>query len=750
MKNKFSAASAALALAFAAPLALAQSAPTSGAYTTDPTNSYVQDQVLQSINTVNSIMCIMTSMRPEMKVNASPYLALIDDNKCNEKGGAGETSNTGANAAVNYIKAVVKPTRSGSNPLGIHAWLTLTNDFGDVQAYADASITRGPSTSRPNGEFALRYSGYLAATPTTKVMQGNLSSNGSTLEFYEATTNPSNQAAYSTALTLTQSGTESGSGRLREDYTGSPIDATFAYNSTHFLRKSGAAGTQQCFSRSLAEADTSVWRYGVYTADGSRHDLSNPGFQVTYGTGANTYYGFASYYGIYLPSEAMTAIKLAGNTGTVSRPSTTGGTATNYTLGITGGRLTKMTKRSTTLDSIKGMPLRVWLSGATGETKIVWDGSTFQKKEIITCGQTGCGSADTTGTLSASDLRGLAMLALHGHSETLGGGFSVNVPTPTGSFSGSTTVTYRTTAVVPAATAANLTLVCVSECPGTTTEMGTPATVHKTVGTSIYNWGPVVIANAKTYVFDANGLMHFGTVATANKVDASGITLTGNNQWGVRSGTMAVSTSNAIKCDSLGGATATTHICPHLINDLAETYTWETGKNPWNWNITLTNQSTSQAVAFDAPAKLEVTLSTSNSSLPTGDTRIGAKLFLDFNGFGQLNGIPGRCYNPATNVKGPCDGVTHTMYAPDFSLKNGAEVTDGADPTKKYFIKQLDQEIRFAGKLATACNSLSSALTAASTATLPVATGTDAKTTIGANAPTLTSSAPAVIHGVVQ
>jgi hypothetical protein len=206
--------------------------------------------------------------------------------------------------------------------------------------------------------------------------------------------------------------------------------------------------------------------------------------------------------------------------------------------------------------------------------------------------------------------------------------------------------------------------------------------------------------------------------------------------------------SSSVKCDVGGGSSATTHYCPHLINNADETYQWETGHQPWNWTINLVNQSTSQAVTFDPPTKLTLTLSTTNSTLASSDTKIGSKLMLDFNGFGQLYGIPGRCYNPATNEKGPCGSGSYTNYAPDFSLKAGATVTDAANTT--YYIKPLDQEMRFGRKSLSDCSGLSAALTAASTATLPSSTGTNARDSIGATAPTPLVDAPAVIHGVVQ
>ena len=70
-------------------------------------------------------------------------------------------------------------------------------------------------------------------------------------------------------------------------------------------------------------------------------------------------------------------------------------------------------------------------------------------------------------------------------------------------------------------------------------------------------------------------------------------------------------------------------------------------------------------------------------------------------------------------------------------------VTDG---TTSYFIKPIDQEIRF-GKVA---DSFCDGLTLPTTAVLPAANvAVDPKVTIGTK-PTPRVAAPAVVHGVVQ
>jgi hypothetical protein len=263
------------------------------------------------------------------------------------------------------------------------------------------------------------------------------------------------------------------------------------------------------------------------------------------------------------------------------------------------------------------------------------------------------------------------------------------------------------------------------------------------VGTSIRNWGPVLISDAKTYVFNSGGMMFLSNTSSANNaIDASEFAnskLTGNNQYGLRTGQLVSASENAAKCDANGAAnTSGNYLCPHLFNQLNDIYEWETGVKPWNQYATLSRGGS--VVAFDRPKRLTIALATSNSTLGSADAKIGSKLLLDYNGFGDLWGIPGSCYDPATNARTPCSN--NTRYAPDFSLKQGAIVSDGAT---NYFVKPIDQEIRF-GKVN---DSFCSGLTLPTSATLPSAsTGTNPRVTIGPK-PVVTS-APAVIHGILQ
>src|ERR1700730_14487758 len=102
------------ALASSCLLGTAQAAPSStSAYVTDPKSEYVADSTADSISSLNMILCIFGSMGAGSMVNAGPYIALVDMNKCDSK-----AASSSAAGATNYATAVLNVNRtSNSDPM---------------------------------------------------------------------------------------------------------------------------------------------------------------------------------------------------------------------------------------------------------------------------------------------------------------------------------------------------------------------------------------------------------------------------------------------------------------------------------------------------------------------------------------------------------------------------------------------------------------------------------------------------------
>lgn len=755
--------------------------PTSGAYVTDPQREWVQDRLSEEIGMPNMIMCFLGALRIDEMVNEGNYIALVDMEKCESsqrgKDDSGSTS-TGASSAVNYTSVVVNSTRASSTaPMYGNAWFVPPDGGGGTpeRIFARATVTESPSDTNPNGVFSVSFCGVPAdrANPLAgdcDTFLGRLTGDASGLSFAENGSRGDGgpPQPYTTRLTISRDAT-SGSGRIASTFGGSPtVDMGFIFDANYFER--GSAEPGQCFSRNRDGAKYSTWRYGVYKTDGTRLELANPGFPIqasadmdSDGT-AETYWGGAGFWGVFLPDGVLSRVS------TVTRKTPGSAIETTYDLTKAGGKLYRMTKVAGVLDDIKGQPLMFFLpanvvAGDTtgGQYEVNWDGAQFVAvRKQDTCGPGGCTWTDLTGAttvVTAANLRANAgwMKALQGWSQSAGGELRIDVPT-SGEFLAGTVIAKRTRDVVVPGSAA-LTLACTNRCPkgalvADDFSTGTPfqtITVSDWGGSgtkvvsSEHSFEPVLTTNVIGYTFDT--VLRSG----ADAVDASALSgLSGQYQHGLQSGRLLDVNSTSYTASLCESGTAYSpspsgnSLCPWLVDDADEYFTYETGSNPWNQYVGLSSGGT--PVVFDPPTNFTLDVSTTNTTLLSGDPLIGSKVQLDYNGFGELHGIPGQCVDRDTNEPVTCGVSSNNRWVPEFSIRDGAELTKGAET---YYVKYLEREMRF-GRVdsATYCGSLD--LTTAIAATLPGAPSTadDPRGDMGAE-PTVTD-APKVIHGVVQ
>jgi hypothetical protein len=553
--------------------------------------------------------------------------------------------------------------------------------------------------------------------------------------------------------------TTAGSGRIKvsERSGAAAADWKFAYDAAHFRRAGNDNGNDQCFDRSFANADKTAWRYGVYSADGSRLER-NSGFPIK----AGNVYGYVGYWGLWLPGSAT----LADGT-TVTRYSYGGGaqpSAADYVLVNKDGRMKKQVKHQTTLDGIQGVPINFWVnqdfvdSGGTPRTagtnlEIRWIGSQF----VITGVQTQGGqtTSDTAGhTLPPALLA--ASWNINSWSPSLGGSVTIVTRDLSGAYlapSPTSAVTYRAESVVAPGSAdwpANLH--CVSDCPvggsaftaGMNGVGGSPyASVQASDwngGThqvsSQFNWSPIAAASVLNYSADAaSGLL----TAVGGSVAWTAATAPGNAQYqnGFQSGRLVDDAGLAsLACGAQGG-TGSGWYCPNKVDEVATTYVWETGPNSWN-RFSGLRASGGGFVSFDPPLQLAYAVPGSVSA-----GYAGANLVLQYNAFGELNGIPGQCVDPVTNGVVPCDNSGANRWVAAFVIPEGSAVYDGATA---YYVKPLEQELRLKRVAGAACTGLP--LPTITDSDLPGAASFADPRAIGA-VPTV-SGAPRVIDGVVQ
>jgi hypothetical protein len=219
---------------------------------------------------------------------------------------------------------------------------------------------------------------------------------------------------------------------------------------------------------------------------------------------------------------------------------------------------------------------------------------------------------------------------------------------------------------------------------------------------------------------------------------------------GVMSGRLFANLSDAQCPDNANPA----DYCDYQVNSASVYYVWQTGSSSWS-QFAAIKDNTGSFVHFDAPLQVDFTV-------PTGaayGTYSGTSLVLQYNGFGDLWGIPGSCVSGTTNLPVDCS-TQNSRYVPAFVIpydptattQQGIVTTTSNGVTTKYLAKWLQREIRFAVKEASVCSN--DQLQVPVNAQLPAAAGLRDPSSSGSDIflgaePTVTG-APRVIQGDVK
>ena len=786
MKNRYQIVVIAGYFAFAASAA----PPTTGAYVSDPQSEYVQDQTSEGINQANNILCYMANTRPDAMVNLGKYVAFIDESKCNSsKADASSSSSEGGGSSTTYTRMSLTSTRSSSTSAQIskgHAAVTFGSGGGQsgtpAYVYVYGSATGAPTTTNTNGVLSMNLAAIPVTGSTAKIMRGKISTSASGIEFsWISSGGGGGNQNYRLAVSGTDS---SGSGVIQyPDSSNVTSTLTFGYNATKFCRNDGTNTT--CFNRAKSEASTSVWRYGVYSdGTGARYDLTQPGFPVKNNTTGE--YGYASYWGIWFPTAVTDGATL------VSLDTT----PVTYTVSKTGGRLTKYTLVTKTLNDVKKVPFNFMpqttttvtggnlTAGGNTQYEMYWDGSSFVASAQMVCGSSGCfrQMLTTNLTITPAQLSAASSMSVGGNtnksgvngwSQALGGNLMIPAATLEHATPGSQNIRYNTQAVVsPGDTTVPATLKCARDCPTvagyqtlTTANATNNSTSPYTTGTK-QKGGGTASADVVTYTWDGSNytLKQNGvtTAITNSLLTATGISLSSYPRYsgGIRSGALVDATGTAWSAGgSMDCQTGGQYFCDFKANSLTTFYVWENGTNDYQ-SATFLKKTDNTFLSFTPPQ---------SASFQVPDTSkygefAGANMNLQFNGFGNLFGIPGKCFRMSDNAEANCSSTTR--YVPAFSIpENSAtsalgKVTIG-DATK--WIKYLDREIRFKkdGVVGTSGYTLPSDITLGSASSLPAAlslTGADTEDPSNSSNSNYAGSvqasdflkSPSVIHGVVQ
>lgn len=638
---------------------------------------------------------------------------------------------------------------SNADPMIAKIWLSVPEQQqgGTTNVYAYLSATQSPATAPPYGAFRLDYIGEVAGNVQ---FNGYIDSNTpGVIKFLET-----GQGSSNTSLAMSASTTTSGSGTMVVGTNGgggggSPVTLDFAYNPSYFHRNDGT--NDECFDRSLADASIAVSEYGTYNAnDGTRVDQANPGFPVLATYGGSPYYGFANYWGINfegldIPDGTPIAALTVGD----QRP----GNTTNYALSKVGGKLTKWTEVSATLGALDGIPFTYSgdLTGVTSGNSTVtgvnnwvmrWSssGADFTVVGIQNCNNDGCvtSAVNPVATVTAAAFN---TIPVSGYANSYGG--NINVP-PTGAphASGDAVFYYNQTTVVPGSAA--LTLYCLSQCPTGAQLAGYSSATLTTPfanGTDTQWFSAPSAANTVSYTFGAGGLIDTAGAPVILELASQYPSGSPYAQNGIQTGWLVDSPLSNANCPA--GMPAGSVCQP---GNPATYYSWQTGANQWNQSLWLTTGG--RVVPFDPPQNIPFTV-------PTGrayGSYSGSPILLQFDGFGNLQGIPGYCVSPVNNSVEDCS-VSGSNYVPMFSLADGTTMTLpslSGSTTTPLIIKALQGSILLAslGSGAAQCSSMTLTPLALPSGGLHDPSNPSDSEYLGAM-PVVTA-APQVIDGVVQ
>jgi hypothetical protein len=700
--------------------------PATSDYFADTTSVYVNERSTESFSTINQILCMVRQTRYDAMTNRGPYLALVDESLCSRSDGTETTNQSSGSTATSYMSWVTDSYRaSDTSPQIVRYWITFSEDSGgSILLFARMTVTESAETAPPYGLFKIDFqmvdpATYIEFFRGVLVAEKNPSTGQAVLKW--ASNDPDLTEIESSTLVKDPNGT-TGHGTVLTVNSGSGAPTTadrfdIAYNDTLFRRHDTEdfdGSLDICLDRT--NFNESSWSYGLYNeSDGSRFNL-NSGFSIKVGGE----YGWIGYWGVWLPDGVT-----LNNGQTVYQHDFQTETDTPYTVFQAGGKLKKHMKNQLPLADIKNVPLYWWDFAANAYYTVIWTGSAFTKTakqdpsgywQICTAGNSLCGGGagpwdmDLT-TLNSSDLYFYSQ-ALSGQvrvplSAAAPGTCSydfINNVTDCGPFNGllpatknATPVIFYTENIVYPGEAVPATLACFDNCPqpadasgisptanplpfyltwnpatGTSTEHGysfAPSTMLLMDGLN-----PVVLASIDTALFDPN------------------------YQWGVTTGALfepTVPNLGLLACDWDASL-----ICGWKAwSELPVFYTWETGPNAYN-QLTALRNSAGNFVKFDPPLQVQYVHNASAFTTPSpADLKYdGVTFYLEYNGFGSLQGIPGVCIDPDTGAQASCG--PNTWWVPEFLIPGMqadgtlTEVFIGGDLTKPLIVKALQIEQR--------------------------------------------------------
>lgn len=473
-----------------------------------------------------------------------------------------------------------------------------------------------------------------------------------------------------------------------------------AYDPDNFLRED-SNGDLVCLDRN--DYDESAWRYALYDEEGNRIERFS-GFPIKYRDDmGNDIHGWIGYHGIWLPGDIKPN---HGDQVTRANYGPEEIEEESYSVFISSGRLKKFTRVELTLGDIQNIPLNSYEDGVY--YRIKYDGTNFNKVGIF-----GDGYIPEEIPPTPMDLSNMEWTELSLWSSALGGSIQIKLApeaceqnSETNKFSCSVTpdaqvVFYREETVFPQDLGEELTFACFDQClnpEANAEESPFYANTNWETGGETLNYQDTAPANAEyyTYTFDKERMILMingkDVVHTQNS--------TGQYQDGsFQSGPLFAPTPENLEKLACEFEFSGEMTCAwQAYNKLEVFYKWETGPNSWN-SLTAIQDANGEFVTFDPPLQVAYT--------HTGNGYENSTFYLEYNGYGDLHGVPGKCIDVNTGEDASCEDHKNVRWVHEFSISDGTIVTDAGNASRQYLVKSLEKEQRMKKKETTACSELS-------------------------------------------
>ena len=640
-------------------------------YTNDATRLWVHDESLGPMQVINEILCMLdqTGYADPEVLNKGPYVVLVDEARCEQKGADPSNGGQSTDAAqVAYEEWTVRSDRaSAESPHVVSFWIDWEEDFGDEQPiaarlYGLLTIYESPSDAAPYGRFVLHFKLLpRAAAPgsTAVIFKGTLSTvtrDDGLAEYtfrnsmgdVDATPQPGQQMSLEQARVVTDGTTgRAFTAQLRKwNRDGGPEQEASAYHLAYngqYVARRKVAGTDVVKAFSRTEFDTYPWRYGLYDATTEARLNRQSGFGVRTEAGA---YGHAGYHGLWFPENVTVTNGMA-----VVRPSReSNGTAQSYTVFVAPGKLEKRVRTLSTLANLRNEDLHSWDNQANRPIMVRWTGTDLVKVSMFDNDTQRWQEIDPPVSILNNYQPGWWV----GFNSPARG--EINMIWPEQAPTDATPISIWTVVPInadsPELADGSLALTAYFQM------------LRSNITQNQANWlnnespffaDATALNEAKVYSFDKTSLVL--KLDDQNVTLLDGVTMNGRNGGGLHSGPMLTTA-----LEDLGA-----------MQNQGITYRWQTGTQQWNQLRTL-RDTNSAFVAFDPPLEFSYT-----HNDPT-NVRFHNKVFrLQYEGFGDLHGIPHE------------EEAGSRRWYPVFGIPTGTALTNQSG---NYKVKILEAEQR--------------------------------------------------------